>query len=90
MLRCFGLTCYFSHLLKHIFYYLFANGVVTSCIVVCSILLAFDQKFWMEELLVAAVTDLVDWGRIEIDKDRSGHELVASGLGEKGVPCSYV
>ena len=56
-----GLTCYPSYLLKHIFHQLFAHGIMTSCIVVRGIFFSFDQELWVEELLVAAVTDLIDW-----------------------------
>ena len=46
-----------------------SNRVMASCIVVGSILLATDQKLWVEELTIVAGADLIDWGRIKINED---------------------
>lgn len=65
--------------------HLLADGVVTTGIVVGSILLAADQQLGVEERAVVTGADLVDGGRVEVDKDGSGHVLAAARLVEKGL-----
>lgn len=70
--------------------HLLANGVVTTGVVVGSILLAADQKLGVEQRAVAAGSDLIDGGRVEINKDGSGHVFAAAGLGEEGLVGAWV
>ena len=65
--------------------HLFANGVVTTGIVVGGILLSADQLFRVEELAVGASADLVDGRRVKIDEERTGDVFAAARLGEEGI-----
>ena len=47
----------------------FANGVVSSGIVVGSIFLASDQLFRMEELAIGSSSNLINHSGFKIDKD---------------------
>jgi hypothetical protein len=58
---------------------------VTSCIVVCCILLAAHEKLGVKQLSVVASADLVDWARIEINEDRARDIFAASSLVEEGL-----
>lgn len=63
---------------------------MTTGVVVGSILLAADQKLGVEQRAVAAGSDLVDGGGVEIDKDGSGHVFAAASLGEEGLIGAWV
>jgi len=43
---------------------LLANGIMSSSIVVCSILLSADQQLGVEQLSVVASADFIDGGRV--------------------------
>ena len=64
---------------------LLANGVVATGIVVGSILLSVDQQLGVEELTVTTSSDLVDGGRVQVDKERAGHVFTTARLGEEGL-----
>lgn len=72
-----------SNSVNDIVHHFLANGVVSASIVVGSILLAADQQFRVEELAISTSADLVDGGRVKIDKDGSGNIFPAAGLGEE-------
>jgi hypothetical protein len=71
-------------------YHLFANGVVSTGIVVGSILLAADQHLRVEEGAVFAGADLVDGAGVEIDEERARNMLAVAGLGEEGLERARV
>jgi hypothetical protein len=58
---------------------------MSSCIIVGGIFLAGDQLFRMEELAVSSGPDLINDGRLKVDKDGPGHVLAGPGLREEGV-----
>jgi len=62
-----------------------SNGVVTTSIVVCGILLTSDKLFWMKQLSVCASADLVNYSGFKIDEDGTGNVLASSGLAEERV-----
>ena len=64
---------------------LLADGVVTTRVVVCCVLLAGDQLLWVVELTVGAGTDLVNHGWLKIEVDGTRNVLASACLGEKGV-----
>jgi plasmid stability protein len=64
-----------------------ADGVVSSCEVVRSIFLAGDELLWVLELSVSAGSDLIDYGRLEIDEDSARDVLACACFGEEGVEC---
>lgn len=59
-------------------------------IIVCSILLATDQQFWVEELSVVPSTNLIDGRGIQVDEDRTRDIFAAPGFGEDCVEFSRV
>lgn len=63
---------------------------MTTGVIVGSILLAANQELGVEERAVAAGADLIDGGRVEIDKDGSGHVFAAAGLAEEGLVGAWV
>ena len=63
---------------------LFPDSVVTSGVVVGGILLPGDHLRGVEEFAVFSGADLVDDGRLQINKDRAGNVLAVSGLVEEG------
>lgn len=65
--------------------HLLANGIVATSIVVGSIFLPTNQQLGVEELAVVAGTDLIDRGRVEIDKDGAGDIFAVARLGEEGL-----
>jgi len=62
-----------------------ADGVMTTCVIVGSILLSGDELFGMEQLTVSASADLIDYGWLEIDEDSPWDVFTGSGLTEEGV-----
>lgn len=70
--------------------HLLADSVVTTGVVVGSILLAADQELGVEKRAAVAGANLIDGGRVEIDKDGSGHVFAAAGLGEEGLVGAWV
>lgn len=70
--------------------HLLADSVVTTGVVVGSILLAADQELGVEKRATVAGANLIDGGRVEIDKDGSGHVFAAAGLGEEGLVGAWV
>jgi hypothetical protein len=61
------------------------NGVVTTGVVVCGIFLTRDQLFRVEQLTVGTSTDLVNDGRLQVQKDGTRHVLASTSLGKEGV-----
>ena len=39
----------------------------------------------MEQLAVGSSSDLVNWRRVQVDEDGTGHVFAAAGLGEEGL-----
>ena len=64
---------------------LLTNGVVTSGVVVGGILLTTDQQLGVEELTVVTSSDLIDWGRVQINEDGTRDVFAAASLGEDSV-----
>jgi len=64
---------------------LFADGVVTTGVVVCSVLFASYQLLRVEELTVGSGPDFVDDGGLQIDEDGARDVFAGSGLAEKRV-----
>jgi len=66
-------------------HYFLPNGVVTTGVVVGRILLPRDELLRVEELAVGAGSDLVNDGRLQIDKDSPRDMLPCPRLAEEGV-----
>jgi len=64
---------------------LFADGVVTTSVVVRRILLTSDELFRVEELTVSSGADLIDDGWLQIDKDGPRNVLARPSFTEEGV-----
>jgi len=64
---------------------LFADGVVTTGVVVSSVLFASYQLLRVEELTVGSGPDFVDDGGLQIDEDGARDVFAGSGLAEKRV-----
>jgi hypothetical protein len=64
---------------------LLANGVMATCIVVGSILLAGDQLFRVKELTVGSHANLINDSGLKINKDSPGNMLATSSLSKEGV-----
>lgn len=64
---------------------LLSDSVVTSSVVVGGILLTTDQQLWVEELAVITSSNLVDWRRVQIDKDGTGDIFAAASFCEDSV-----
>jgi hypothetical protein len=64
---------------------LLADGVVSTCIVVSSILLAGDELLRVEQLAVGASAHLIDHSGLQIDEDAARHVLAGTSLREEGV-----
>ena len=58
---------------------------MSSGIIVGSIFLSGDELFRMEELTISSGPDLINDGRLKVDKDGPGHVLAGPGLREEGV-----
>jgi hypothetical protein len=80
-----AVVCDATNFVQDIINQLFANGVVTSSVVVCGILLATNQEFGVEELSVWTGSNFVDWGGVEIDENGTRNMFVVAGLGEEGL-----
>jgi hypothetical protein len=39
----------------------------------------------VEQLAVSTSSDLIDWRRVQVDKDGTGHVFAAAGFGEEGL-----
>ena len=65
--------------------YLLADGVVSACIIVCSVLLPGDELLWMEHLSVRPGSHLVDHRRLKVDEDSTRDVLAGAGLSKEGV-----
>jgi len=64
---------------------LFANGVVTTGVVVGGIFFASDKLFRVEKLSVSSSTDLVDYSWFKVNEDGSWNVLSSSSFTEEGV-----
>jgi hypothetical protein len=64
---------------------LLSNGVVTSCVVVGSILLASDQLLRVKELTVGSHADLINDSGLQVNKDSPGDMLATASLSKEGV-----
>lgn len=76
-------TSYMTDTINDFFYDFLADGVVSPSIVVRCIFFAVDQEFWVEQVAVSAMADLVDWRRVKVNKDGSGHVFASTGFGEE-------
>jgi hypothetical protein len=63
----------------------FADGVVATCVIVSSILLAGDDLLGVVELAVSAGADFVTHGGLEVDVYGTGYMLAGTSLREEGV-----
>jgi len=63
----------------------FADGVVTSSVVVSGIFFTSDQLFWMEKLSVSTSSNLVDNSWLQIDENSPWDVFTGTGFREKGV-----
>lgn len=52
---------------------LFAHGIVATCVVVCSVLLASNELFWMKQILVLSSSNLVNNVGFQIYVNSSGN-----------------
>jgi len=66
-----------------IVYHLLPNGIVATGVVVGGILLAADEELGMEELPVAARSDLVNGRRVQVDEDGARDVFAIASFGEK-------
>jgi len=64
---------------------LFANGVVTTGVVVGGIFFSSDQLFRMEKLSVSSGTDFIDYCWFKIDENGSWNVFSSSSFTEEGV-----
>ena len=80
-----AVICELSDAVKHKIDNLFANGVVTTGVVIGGVLLTRDQLLGVIQLAVSASADLVTNSWLKIDKDTTRHVLAGTSLGEKGV-----
>jgi hypothetical protein len=64
---------------------LLADGVMTTGIVVCGILLSGDELLRVEQLTVSTSADLINNSRLEVKENSTGNVLSSSSLGEEGV-----
>lgn len=64
---------------------LLSDGVVTSGVIIGSIFLTTDQQLWVEELTVVTSSDLIDRGRVQIDKDGTWDVFSTASLREDSV-----
>jgi hypothetical protein len=63
----------------------FADGVVATCVIVSSILLAGDDLLGVVELAVSAGADFVTHSGLEVDVYGTGYMLAGTSLREEGV-----
>ena len=63
---------------------LFANGVVSSSIVVSSIFLSSDQLFGVKQLTVSSSSYFINDSRLQINEDSSGYMLSRSSFSKEG------
>ena len=80
-----AVICELSDAVKHKVDNLFANGVVTTGVVIGGILLARDQLLGVVQLAVSAGANLVANSWLKINEDATGHVLAGTSLGEEGV-----
>ena len=64
---------------------LFANGVVTTSVVVGSILLSGDELFGVEELSVGSTPYFINDCGFQVEEDSTGNVLSRSSLAEESV-----
>ena len=64
---------------------LFADGVVTTGIVISGILFACDQLLWVKQLPVCSSSNLIHHSRLKINKHGTRYMLARSGFGEERV-----
>jgi hypothetical protein len=74
-----------SYTLHDVVNHLLADGIMSTSVVVGSILLATDQQLGVEELTIAASSDLIDRGGVQIDEEGSGDIFAIAGFGEEGL-----
>ena len=64
---------------------LFSDGVVSTSVVVGGILLASDELFRMEQLVVGSSPHFIDNGGFQVEEDSTGNVFSGSSLAEEGV-----
>ena len=62
-----------------------SNGIMASCIVVCSVFFSSYELFWVEELTVGSSSYLIYNSRLKIDEHSTRDVLSGSSLREKSV-----
>jgi hypothetical protein len=67
-----------------------SNGVVTTSVVICSILLSRDDGLRMVQLTVCSGTDRVTYSWLKINHNSTRNVLAVLGLSEEGVVCSIL
>jgi hypothetical protein len=63
----------------------FANGVVTTGVVIGGVLFARDQLLGVVQLTVGTGADLIDHSWFQVDVHSTGHVFAGTSLREKGV-----
>ena len=66
-------------------YDLLSDGVVSTCVVVGGILLASDELFRVEQLVVGSSPHFINDGGLQVEEDSTGNVLSSSSLAEEGV-----
>jgi|SRR5690349_15662025 len=79
-----SLTRNASNFINHCFNHLLANGIVTSCVVICCILFAANKEFGVEQSSVGASADLVNRAWVKINKYGARHIFATPRLVEEG------
>merc|ERR1712154_513830 len=74
-----------THSIQNLVNQLFADCIVTTSVVVCSVFLSRYQLLWVEQLAVGASADLVHHGGFEINEHCARNMLASASLGEEGV-----
>ena len=75
----------FADAVKHQIDNFFADGVVTTSIVVGSIFLTGDKLLRMVKLAVSTSTDFITHTRFQINHDGTGNVFAGTSFGKKGV-----
>ena len=73
------------HPVDDIVNHLLADGVMTACVVVGSVLFAREKILGVEELSVGAGADLVEHGRFQVNEDSSRDVFAGVSLGEEDI-----
>ena len=64
---------------------LLSDGVVSTSVVVGGILLASDELFRVEQLVVGSSPYFIDNGGFQVEEDSTGHVFSSSSFAEEGV-----